>query len=179
MLIENRYLFPLKEIPSSLLCFYGGNSSGYYMDLDGSIFSDRRGKGLVQLNGSRTLSGHYFSLGYQKFRHDEIFNAAKKSPSWSSHFAAVPTVSNPRNVRADAKRSYAPNLPSAIKQKSVMIVSVTPDGYKLIVGSNPKFHTTEESWRSEMKRLASVKPGTKFIALEIKASVVSGGEVWE
>lgn len=179
MLIENRFLFPLNEIVNGNgIYFYQGLASGYYMDVNGAIYSTRRGKGLVQLNGSRTVSGHYYTIGGTSYRHDKLFEAAKKSKTWAAHVGGG-LVEPMIGTRGSEKRSYAPNLPSAIKQHAVMIASVTPDGYKLIIGSNPKFHLGEDSWRSEMQRLASLKPGTKFIALEIKAAIIAGGVVWE
>jgi hypothetical protein len=52
------------------------------------------------------------------------------------------------------------------------------DGDKLLFGSDPKFHTTEQSFTDEMQRLALLKPGKKFVAVKIIKSVVAGEVSW-
>jgi len=74
-------------------------------------------------------------------------------------------------------RLYAVDMGSAVRQHAVLIASIEDD--KLLFGTKPKLHIGEKSWKAEMQRLAVVAPGTKFVALQIVASVVAGGLKWE
>jgi len=68
-------------------------------------------------------------------------------------------------------------MDTAIKGRAVLIASV--EGDSLVFGTKPKLHIGEKSWKAEMTRLATVAPGTKFVALQIVTSVVAGGVRWE
>lgn len=47
------------------------------------------------------------------------------------------------------------------------------------VSSNPAQHRSEHLAKKEAERLATVEPGTEFVVLEVKGTVVSSATVWK
>lgn len=74
-------------------------------------------------------------------------------------------------------RNHAGTTEEGIKAKGSIIGRVHKG--HLVFGSEPKIHTSEESVKSEMQRLALEHPGVKFVELKIGKSVVAGGVTWE
>jgi hypothetical protein len=180
MKIGDKNLFPLNNINSRL--------NGYLMDRDGNIYSVKNTLGRVKmLAGSKTSSGHYFTLSNTTYRGDQLFSSAKAHKLFNAETAAPTTPASVTQIVAgvkplpvkdlDEKRSYAKSLAEGIALRGVMIAAV--EGERLVFGSEPKIHVTEQSFRSEMERLARVKPGVKFVSVKITGSVVAGGVRWE
>lgn len=168
MLIEGQNLFPLNNITSL--------GSGYYMSAAGQIFSGKSGK-LVRLSGSNTTSGRYFTLSGRTHREDQLVRDARRHKLFDKETAVAGVLEAPKTVKVDGtKRSYASSMQEAITLRGVMIAAVQGD--RLIFGTKPKTHITEQSWKDEMTRLATVSPGTKFVAVKIVQSVVAGGVTW-
>lgn len=186
MLVQGKHLFPLERIAS---CFYGHIPSGYYMDAHGRVYSTRGGKGILrELMGSHTPSGHYYSLASRTYRHDQLFKYAGQHREWvketqprsndSVRFCDIDYV---KPEPKSGNRYHSATLDSGIKAHGVIIGTVYErSGQKRIVlGSTPKVHLHEASWKDEIKRLALLKPGTKFVALQVIAAVKAGGITWE
>lgn len=177
MLVHGQHLFPLHLLGSNI-------GTSYFMDRNGGVFSARTGN-LVQLRGSRTNSGTYFKFGQQwgsGWRHDTLKQRAMAHKEWLKH--TVPP--SDEKVQVDtavgfekplANRAHAPNVEVGIKAKGSLIARVHKG--KLVFGSDPKIHTTDQSVRDEMLRLATSHPGTKFVELTIAKAVVAGGLSWE
>jgi len=186
MLIDGQYLFPLRLLRLHF--------DGYYFDRNGGLFSTRGSAGrLKQLNGSRTPSGHYYTLSGTTYRHDVLFNEAKAHQQFRANTtgmteadlamqkAVVQTVGAIKDMRLgdipEGVRSYARNVEDGVARKGVILATVVGD--KLVFGTNPKVHTTDNSWRDEAERIAKLRPGLKVVALKIVGSVVSKGVHWE
>jgi len=182
MLIDGLHLFPLNNINPRF--------SGYLMDSDGTIYSQKARKNkLTKLWGSTTTSGQYYTLSGNSYRADDILRQARSHKAWFSEVGneaqrildgirsrnLVNTGEVVHNNEPD--RSYAVSMNNAIKHRGVLIATI--EGDKLLFGSKPKIHIGETSWKSEMERLARVAPGKKFVALQIVASVVAEGLRWE
>lgn len=177
MLVHGRNLFPLNNIEPA--------AHGYFMDADGAIYSTRaKANQLRRLFGTHTSSGRYFKMGHYTHRLDHLVNRAKSHPNWSAETKATISLSNidykaPKpSVQNAEQRMYACDIHTAIRNRAVIIAAVNENG-KLVFGTDPKMHVGEESYRSEMQRLASLKPGTKFVALQIVTAVTATGVQWE
>lgn len=180
MLIDGQFLFPMAMLRHSF--------DGYYMNVQGAIFSNRGPSGkLRQLNGSRTTSGHYFTLNNSTWRHDQLMREAKAHAKFANHTTGITSedrimqksVSSTADqvLNAIRDRHHAENVAQGVKQKGVVLATIV-DG-TLIFGSRPKIHLSDESWRAEAERIAVAKPGLKVVALKVVGSVVSGGVNWE
>lgn len=176
MLLEGKNLFPLTYIEARLI--------GYFMDSFHYIYSNRTRKGqLTKLRGSLTSSGQYYTLAGVAYRADALAGDARKHPAWAKETS--PNIldqirsSDSRLSAQDSTldRNYAVSMDLAIKGRAVIIATVQGD--KLIFGTNPRMHIGEKSWKSEMERLAKLNSGTKFVALQLVSSVISGGIRWE
>jgi len=186
MLLDGRHLFPLRLVIFSL--------DGYYMSKDGAVFSTNGSTGVLrQLNGSRTSSGHYYTLKTNTYRHDQLFAKAKAHAQFLTHTSGITRedVQMQRAVAQTAEairdlhlgdipagvRAHAPSVHDGITRKGVLLGTV--DGDILVFGSKPKLHLTEASWRDEAERIAKLKPGLKVVAFKIIGSVVAKGVHWE
>lgn len=188
MLLEGKDLFPLTHLENRF--------SGYYMDSFHYIYSTRKHNGKVtKLVGTMTDAGHYYTLDGIMRRADDLAKSARAHSAWGKEVGGGDRILNQIRERAQAKRAeiaksavavynppfadrnYAVSMELAIKGRAVIIASINGDA--LVFGTNPKLHIGEKSWKAEMTRLASVAPGTKFVALQIVASVVAGGVQWE
>lgn len=170
MKVADKNLFPLNNINSRF--------SGYLMDADDNIYTTKnKFQTPTTMTGSRTSSGHYFTLNKNTYRRDFLVNAARNHRLFKSETAAPQVAVVSEVVKSNDKRSYAKDLDEGIKLRGVMIAAV--ENGKLVFSSEPKIHTTEQSYRSEMERLANTKPGMKFVSVKITGSVVAGGVKWE
>lgn len=178
MQFDSLNLFPLARVNS--------HYEGYFIAKDGSVYSTKRpsvGKMPYKMLGSGYGSMRYYTLnkisvdGYTlmaRARAHKDFDKETSPPTIAMMLAsATHTVV--------AKRSHAKAVDEGIKGRGVVIAQVAVhDGQEhLLFGSKPAIHMTEASYRDEMTRLAASKPGTKFVALKVVASVVSGGVKWE
>jgi len=162
--------------------------SGYYMNRDGAVYSTKRGSTPVKMLGSghgamltytmnkRSVNG--LSLVRQAQRHSMFLSET------ASNRPALDVVTERLAAKAKsygAQRNHASNVQVGIASKGVVIARVAKhDGAEhLLFGSKPAIHTTEASYKDEMTRLAMQYPGTKFVALKIVTSVISGGVTWE
>ena len=187
MKIGDHYVFPL-----SMLEAHGMN--GYYIDRQGDVYSTRQspnGRKMTGSNGYVTLNGvsynkrvlllrakvhREFLIETAKSKADIVTIVAKDEP------ASWPSVSEAREVlNAPKDRSHAKSVAEGIKSRGWVIAQVaTHEGVQhLMFGSKPAINTTADSYTNELTRLASAKPGTKFVALKIVSAVVSGGLSWE
>jgi hypothetical protein len=187
MLIHGKNLFPLERA-------IHGIKIGYFMDAAGNVYSTRTGNTLKQLSGSYTNSGRYFSL--------TRVNGSRYSPSISRHATLLvadakahkdfvketsvpawptePTASvqpHKKVMIIPTARNHAANVHAGIASKGWLIGQVV--GEAIIFGSKPTVHTTDDSVLNELRRLASKKPGTKFVKLKIESALTLGAEVWE
>jgi hypothetical protein len=168
MLVQGQNLFPLNNTCSA--------GSGYFMNALGQVFSTKSGN-LLRLSGSTTKSGRYYTLNGRTHREDQLVFGAKRHKDFTRETSPAPVVNVVDAPVLGARRSYATSMQEAIKLRGTMIATV--QGEKLVFGTDPKIHTTEQSWREEMARLATVSPGTKFVAVKIVQSVVAGNISWE
>jgi hypothetical protein len=157
--------------------------AGYYMSIEGNIWSTRRPSGGVhKLSGSVyvTSSGvtkRYFKLGKSQYYHNTLFNQAKKSPVWINTFhrpfrdALIET--GKRDV-VTAKRDAGANT---MPMKGGYVIATFKDG-GLMFSSKPRVHATLESVRAEMARLATLNPGVTFVSLQIEQTVTASQLVW-
>lgn len=155
--------------------------AGYYMSIEGNIWSTRGHSGKVRkLSGSMYETGEggtkrykrYFKLGNSQFYHTTLFNQAKRSPVWFNTFnrpfrdALIETGNRERAVDADTKPI-----------KGGYVIATFKDG-GLVFSSKPRVHATPESVKTEMARLATLNPGVTFVSLQIDQTVTASQLVW-
>jgi hypothetical protein len=75
------------------------------------------------------------------------------------------------------KRHHAPSVDAGIKARGWIISTVTEGA--LTFGYQPAIHTTEDSVNAEIDRLVKLRPGKKFVKLQIQGAVTAGTVVWE
>jgi hypothetical protein len=198
MLIEGKHLFPLELVQEEIKKSYGMycglcDLRGYYVDSQGQIYSKRNTKvvGLYTMKGSTTKSGKYYTLDGTQHRADTIIRIARSHPQWDKETGLSPaeilslirarsrngvTPSVPRFVETRDVREYAGSLDAGIRDRGWVIATAKDE--TLIFGTKPRIHTTEQSVKNELERLAKEFPGTRFISLRISHSVVAGGLHW-
>jgi hypothetical protein len=176
MIINGMRLFPLNLASKGL--------EGYYMDASSRVWSTRAGAAKI-LAGSNTKSGRYYSLNGSSYRADTLTRVAKQHQDFVLHTGAGPVgfavlakaeAAIQANVAKSTPRSHAVDVQTGVAQRGVVIASIV-DG-KIVLGSDPKIHLTEQSWVDEMARLAQTKPGVTFISMKIVRSVVTGTVIW-
>jgi hypothetical protein len=74
-------------------------------------------------------------------------------------------------------RHHAADVNSGIKARGWIIGSVEEGA--LTFGLKPAIHTVEDSVNAEIDRLAKLRPGKKFVKLQIQGAVTMGAVVWE
>ena len=74
-------------------------------------------------------------------------------------------------------RSHAKSLAEGIKERGYIIGQVQKEA--LVFGSQPQVHTTLQSVKSEIERLAGKTPGLQLVYLKIEGSVRAAAMVWE
>lgn len=144
--------------------------SGYYMDIDGNVWSTRScSDGTpAKLAGTSTRYGRYFKLGGQFFPHDDLVKHAKQTPIWNQTFLspfqiALCVTSNQELSTKPVKGGY--------------VIATVENGI-LVFGSKPRVHTTLVSVKTEMSRLAHLKPGVTYVSLKIEQLVTASQLVW-
>ena len=170
--IEGRQLVPLADFLNSTLF----RSKNYYFFEPSThcIYSTASGV-FKRLNGtpgvSRTERGDtVWTFVGVRFTKTEIANAFKR-------FAMVAANALPSNQTSPYSFSGAAINGDELTTKGNVIIGTVKEG-KVSFTSTPSVHTTEQSWKTEIERLAKANPGVKFIAVTITAAVVAGGLVW-
>jgi hypothetical protein len=74
-------------------------------------------------------------------------------------------------------RHHASSVDVGIKARGWIIGTV--DEGALTFGLKPAIHTVEDSVDGEIDRLAKLRPGQKFVKLQIQGAVTAGAVVWE
>ncbi len=174
-------LFPLDAAVNRL--------GGYFLDAQHRVYSTKRSKVPVLMHGSKvntwsnrnyTLNGSTYTEQYLK---SLVTNNSVFAKLFREHTSPVAAVAVAVEAKAGklSNRSHASTASQGIKARGVVVAQVAVhDGVEhLLFGSKPAIHLSEQSYRDEMTRLAAQKPGTKFVALKVVASVVSGGVQWE
>lgn len=171
-------LFPLIKL--------NARYEGYFLSKEGAVYSTKRSSKPSDAPYKMTGSGYgylkYYTLNKVSVDGNSLLRLAKAHKDFNVDTSAPVAGVAPKVVTvAGTKRSHATALDQGIKGRGFVIAQVAVhDGQEhLLFGSKPAIHMTEASYRDEMTRLAAQKPGTKFVALKIVASVVSGGVQWE
>lgn len=198
-------------------------ATGYYMDSDGEVWSERARKGvLTKLTGSTTATGRYVTLqSSSRSRFGSTYNLAQLQKLCREHIEwkilGMDVVQVPKtdlatamglkstagrlgtmhaqsavarhvqrqaedaatiaNLVAAGKRHHAADVNSGIKARG-WVIGAVEDG-ALTFGLKPAIHTTEQSVNDEIDRLAKLRPGKKFVKLQIQGAVTVGAVVWE
>lgn len=156
---------------------------GYFMDAEGNVYSNKaHSQRLAALNGSRTPSGRYYTLNGRAYRADRLIAMAKQLPSFVMEtgqattpvIVSAPAAPNNQPLPVGRTKSAA----AAVKAKGFLLAHVGPTD-RLVFGTDPVLHLTRSTAVEEATRVASLKPGTKVVLLQIIASVVAGGTQWE
>lgn len=160
---------------------------GYYLSADLTVYSTRRGLTPVKMSGSKAFGAYHRNYTLNGVSYTETYlrglvggNSAFKK-SFAEHTSAPKVAAAVEAKSKVSNRSHAQAVDQGIKSRGFVIAQVAMhDGQEhLLFGSKPAIHMTEQSYKDEMTRLATSKPGMKFVALKIVASVVSGGVKWE
>ena len=167
-------VFPLVKINSRL--------DGYFIDAGGAIFSTKKGPA-QRLIGSQTKSWYprTYTLSNMNYIGHQLLSASKSHRDWAKEIqlesAPIVDTSGSVNQAAVSPRSHAKSVHEGITGRGVVIAQVSKhdDIEHLEFGSKPAIHMSENSWNSELQRLAFAKPGTKFVALKIVGGLVAGG----
>lgn len=171
-------LFPLEKARSGF--------RGYYIDAKGGVYSTQQQSKPKQMLGSRAYGSSQptrtFTLNRNSYSGSYLLTLARQHADFAKETTPV-TQAVMAAVAATAvgKRSHASSVADGLKAKGVVIAQVAVHGGQefLLFGSKPAIHMTEQSYKDEMTRLATGKPGTKFVAVKVIATVVSGGVSWE
>lgn len=179
MQVGSSYLFPLSKIDTHL--------DGYFISAEGKMFSTKKfSQGRVMVgSGPYGTSARTYTMNGCSYDGSMLFHRAQQHRDWKNE-TMTPTANVLIVTKHDAQskitdRSHAQDVVQGIKGRGFVIGQVAVhDGQEhLLFGSKPAIHMTEQSYKDEMTRLATSKPGIKFVALKIVASVVSGGVKWE
>jgi hypothetical protein len=162
MLINGMNVYPLSE--------YSNGLHGYFMDKDGSIYSNKVWGDLKKLKGSRTPSGQYYLLGSKNISGAYLYNTVKSRSDFKRHALYHPVI---------LPNGTAPvvSVADGIKERGWVIATVAEvDGdMTLVFSTKPVIHLTREKANAELERLAALKPGTTFVKLRIDGGRVMGG----
>lgn len=183
---EQVNVFHLANVRSAL--------SKYYIDLIGNVYSTAGGDGkFVKLAGTPTKNGRRFTLSGSSsystgsYTHEQLRKMAEATAGWNGYVNSLkPVAEAPKPAvvlpAGDAKRSHALTLAAGLAAKGWIIASVQPAKgqveEQLVIGSKPKIHTTTDSVKSEMERLALQYPGTTFVSLRVQNTVKAAGIQW-
>jgi hypothetical protein len=150
------------------------------MDGKGEVYSTKRGQ-LGQLLGSRTPSGIYLTLNKRTYQKSQLQRQAMAHRDFRLETAAPTVAAAVPAATAPVKRAHAATLAEGIAKRGWVIakVALVNDGPKqveaLLFGSKPPVHLTAESVNDELKRLATLNPGVKYVKLKVEGGLVLGG----
>lgn len=176
MLVEGKNLFPLCQL-------LGIRRNTYFMSAAHDVYSVARGK-LVRLFGSQPTVGRRHSYSFQGVNGRQmvvergaLIRAATSHSTFKEHTAPNTLGANMNKTQKSTKTSHAPTVDAGVKAKGSIIGRVHKG--HLVFGSAPAIHTTADSVKTEMERLARQYPGVKFVECKLAQSVVAGGINWE
>lgn len=121
-----------------------------------------------------------FTFVSRKFALSEIttsFANFVRNNSYSYHYVAPKLGPVTTPTRPGAAPSQRPTVANLSAKGSVIIGTIGAGG-TISFAVSPQVHTNEHSWKTELARLANASPGTRYVAVEVVASVVAGGLVW-
>lgn len=178
-------LFPLSNINASY--------TGYYMNSDGHVFSTKkvttpqRMIGASQGFGSTRKVIFTFSTGGRRPVTEQgatLFANAKRHANWVKETtdqaiamfpAAKKTIFPASSITTE--RDHATDLAAGLKSKGYVIAKV--DGGALVFGSKPVIHTTLDSVKAEVQRLAEKSPGMQIVYLKVEGIAVANSINWQ
>lgn len=177
MKVGTQYLFPLSKLNSTL--------KDYFVSVDGKFFSTKQSPAGRQMHGAGPSTPYLRSCTMAGPSRDgrTMYLAAKQHDDFVSE--TRPPSTRPVDARTlrgtPSGRNHAMSVNEGLADKGWVIAQVAVhEGVEhLLFGSKPAIHMSEASYKDEMQRLALSKHGTKFVALKVVASVVSGGVTWE
>lgn len=150
--------------------------TGYYMDRDGGVWSNK-GKAPAKLLGSKTPSGHYYTLNKRTVRADTLVPRAKLHKDFitetSNTVGALPAQA-PAPVNLAGRTKSARH---AVTDKGYVLATLAPND-KLVFGTEPVFHLTEETAKAEAERVAA-STGSELVVLKVIGKVKVQKAVWE
>jgi hypothetical protein len=171
------------------------NFSGYYMTANGDIYSTKQYKSPRKMIGGGTTRGgrtYTFSVSNSRLpvteRGDTLFALAKRHTDWaadtslttpaeSTNIARMPNFASPVSNIGTAERHHAASTSIGIAKKGYIIGQV--QGEAIVFGSKPVVHTSLQSVKSEVERLAARSPGTQIIYVKIEGAAVANGIAWQ
>lgn len=146
----------------------------YYMARDQKIYSDKSKGPAKWLKGSLVNGVRYYTLNTLKYK--EGYIAYKIVMHHQHDFLRQTEQRNSQMKVTEMKTASLNDVVEGVKRKGTIIGSIVNG--KLVLGTNPKFHYTDSTVKAELARLATVAPGTTFVALKVTSSVVAAGLVW-
>lgn len=177
MQIGSQYLFPLTLIDSRL--------TSYFMDADGGVYSTRQTGLPKKLLGSRSSYSRYYTLAGRTHEAGTLFHRAKQHIEFVKHTSKPSAVDVIKAAvksapKTSSARSHAETVSQGIAKRGWVIAKVAMHDGKLHLqfGSKPAIHLTEDSYTSELTRLAQEHPGVQFVAVRIEKAVIAGGLAW-
>ncbi len=168
----NHSVFPLAKIDSLL--------TGYYMDSQGAVWSDRNGGGFPRiLTGSKQPSGRYYTLANRSFRADDLILRCQSHAEWSVEiFGSIkPVVASPLVEKLEAHHGRTQSAAAAITKKSLVLATLGEND-RLHFSSDPVYHDTLPQARTEAERVAQTT-GKKVVVLQIVGAVQIQKANWE
>ena len=178
MQVGPSYLFPLSKLNNQLDC--------YFVSSRGEMFSTKQSPVGRSMIGTGLKNTRYYTMNGTSYSGANLYRRAQQHADWKVETSkpASTFLTRPDHPATQSKitdRSHSPDVEHGIKNHGFVIcqVAMHEDQEHLLFGSKPVIHLTEQSYKDEMIRLATSKPGMKFVALKIVASVVSGGIKWE
>ena len=180
-------LFPLSHIRPGYV--------GYFMDVNGHVYSTKQFTTPRKLAGSTTGYGamqrtiYSFTAAGRRQAVQEhgatLFAEAKRHALWTKETSTTHvTVSMPDfakglgNVNKVDDSIHAATIVQGIKQRGYIIGQVVSGSGAIVFGSKPKIHMTEESVKAEVARLAAKSPGTQIIYVKIMGAATSHALAW-
>lgn len=139
------------------LGFYSSYLSGYMIDKNGNVFSNRRG-------------GRFIKIGHRdRSNREKIIVDGRTFYNQNLLRYALPFFSGENEDSNEL-------IPESVFKKFV-VGTVWIDG--LSFSSNPKIHDSRTDADSEALRLAHTAPGTRFAVCQVVSTVCVGEVSWE
>lgn len=161
-----------------LMHLFGQAYSAYHINEDGRVFSTKQTAMPIEI-GRCTSSVMMNNKSYTKRRLLKHVLAADNTRFVACTRDLPEGCSLPVAERVSLVKVAAP-------KQDVGATAAVPNGW--IIGSfrdtgfsfdaKPRIHTTRDTVKPELARLAQFHPGVKFVSLSIEDSVQSGGLIW-
>jgi hypothetical protein len=178
--IGGKNLVPLNEFLSTV--FPSNRAPAHFFEPStNSVYSIATGN-LKKLTGTKGTSkaeqGDFiFSILTRRFALSDIslqFAQFVRANSYSFQYTQWKPA-NPGHAQSPLMK--AAQAVNPFTHGNVIIGSIQGDG-SISFSANPAVHTNEQSWKTEIERLALASPGKRYVAVQVVGSVVSGGLVW-